>query len=573
MDKKRAVILYRMSTDKQDLDTQKRLNRNFCKEKDFEIVDEFYEDGVSGYKNSLDKRPDLMAILNKAERKEFDVFVVYILDRIVRREEEYPLIVNHLTRNNVEIWASSTKEKVKVEHTDKLTNYITGWNNEYESIKTSMRVKDAMRSRNESGEYMGGAPPFGYEMYSTGKINNRGKVLKDLRINEREAEIVKLIYDMYNNKNYGCTMIAKVLNETGYKSKKGGKMRQDLIAKVLKNPIYMGRKAFNKYRSTRDEIIPLDRSKWKLQPFREDFKIIEETEFYKALDKITKRGEGASTKLPINSRQLFAGLVYCGYCKSKLSSNYNVQTVTNKDGSVRKRQINTFHCKAWSERKTDILHLQSAYSGKKYQEVALKIIFNFMQNIDKNKLITQINKHKDEGVDGLKAEIKQLEKSCSDMIKIVQKLELQIDEAILNDDNKKVDILTRRIEKNEEDIINNRKLIKELNSQINQNAVENKQLINTYEILDNWTEKFKAGDMGVKKTMLMNVVDKVYFFKDEVEVILKLQLSQSFADNPFTPDGGSNDSGNNTCFSLAEPHLSTTQKHDYVYIKISEKVA
>ena len=38
---KRAIILYRMSTDKQDLETQKRMNRNFCKEKEFEIVGEY----------------------------------------------------------------------------------------------------------------------------------------------------------------------------------------------------------------------------------------------------------------------------------------------------------------------------------------------------------------------------------------------------------------------------------------------------------------------------------------------------------------------------------------------------
>jgi len=91
----RAIILYRMSTDKQDLETQKRMNRNFCKEKEFEIVGEYYEDGVSGYKNPLSNRPDLLNILDKAERKEFDVLVVYIFDRIVRREEEYPLILSH----------------------------------------------------------------------------------------------------------------------------------------------------------------------------------------------------------------------------------------------------------------------------------------------------------------------------------------------------------------------------------------------------------------------------------------------------------------------------------------------
>lgn len=67
---KKAVILYRMSTDRQDLETQKRMNRNFCRDNGFEIVDEFYEDGVSGYKNPLANRPDLLNILDKAERRD-----------------------------------------------------------------------------------------------------------------------------------------------------------------------------------------------------------------------------------------------------------------------------------------------------------------------------------------------------------------------------------------------------------------------------------------------------------------------------------------------------------------------
>lgn len=574
MIKKRAVILYRMSTDRQDLDTQKKMNRKFCKEMDFEIVDEFFEDGVSGYKNSINMRPDLLSILDKAEKREFDVLVVYIFDRIVRREEEYPLILNHFWRHKVEVYSSSTREKVKNrEHTDKLTNYITGWQNEYESIKTSVRVKDAIKNRNESGEFMGGSAPFGYEIYTTSNTNHRGKVMRDLRINEREAEIVKMIFDMYNNKNYGTTLISQTLNKMGYTSRKGGKLRQDLVGRILKNSTCIGRRPYNKFKSTRDEVIPLKKDEWKMQPYREELRIIEDEEFYKAVEKITNRGESGAKRLPRNSRQLFSGMVYCGYCKNKLNSNYNVKVVANKTGGTRKDLNNRFFCKFWTEGRTDIPHPQKTYGGKKYQETALKIVYKFMKNIDKDKLIGQINQHKSEGVDSLKLEIKQLEKTCSEIVRLIQKLEVQIDDAILNDDNKKVDILTRRIEKNEEDIIRNRERIRELEAQVNQNVVENKQLINTYESLDNWIEKFEEGEMGAKKTMLMEVVDKVYFSKDKVEVVLKLQLSQSFASNPFEPNNEGNDSGNNPCLLLGEPHGITSQKHDYVYITLSEKIA
>lgn len=90
---------------------------------------------------------------------------------------------------------------------------------------------------------------------------------------------------------------------------------------------------------------------------------------------------------------------------------------------------------------------------------------------------------------------------------------------------------------------------------------------------EDWIEKFEDGDMGIKKTMLTEVVDKIYLSKDKIDVIFKFQLAESFNDNPFDPNNGSNTNENDVCVLLGEPHGLTSQKHDYVYITISEKIA
>lgn len=533
MGKKRAVVLYRMSTDRQDLDTQKRVNRNFCKENDFEIIDEFFEDGVSGYKNPLGKRPDLIAILNKAERREFDVFVVYILDRIVRREEEYPLIINHLTINGVEIYAASTKERVKVEHTDKLTNYITGWNNEYESIKTSMRVKDAMRSKNELGKYMGGVPPYGYEIYKTGEINSKGKMVSDIRIKTGEVEVLKTIFDLYVNKNYGSNSLTRLLNEMGYKSRNGTPFRENSVRRILRNPTCIGRRPYNRTQSSRDKVVENDIKDWKLQPYRDDLRIIDDDTFYKAQIILNSRGNTGIKNTPRNSKQLFSGLVYCGYCGNKLRTDYTIKKQYRKNGTYHKTIAGRFDCKSHKLGQTGIKHEQKSFGVVKYQKAALEIIYNFISNqVDKKMFLENINKHKITNINDVSNQIKELEQSVSDLSKLVQKLELQIDNAIMEDDIKKVDILTRRIESSELKIQEGRLKINQLNSELNSNKVKNSNLTDTYNMLDNWIDRFESGDDAIRKSMLLKIVDKIYLHKTNVRVILKLEIASSIS-NPF----------------------------------------
>ena len=555
---KRAIILYRMSTDKQDLETQKRMNRNFCKEKEFEIVGEYYEDGVSGYKNPLSNRPDLLNILDKAERREFDVLVVYIFDRIVRREEEYPLILSHFERHSVEVYSSSTKDKVRnKDHTDKLQNYITGWQNEYESIKTSVRVKDAMRSKNETGKYMGGVPPFGYEVYNTGQTNAKNKMIYDMRINEDEAEMVRLVFDLYNNHNCGTNVITKRLNELGYKGRKGQPLRQNTISRILKNPIYIGRKAFNKYVATRDSIIANDKSEWQYQPYNENLRIINDEDFQRANSILTKRTSKSENSQPRNSKQLYSGLLYCGYCGYKLVVSSSNKKHTKVDGGIITIKASVFRCKDKTLGRTGE-HEQSNFGAVKYQNAITDVVYDFMSSVDKDSFFEVINQHRDTGIVDVKKQIAKLEKSTSDLSKLIQKLELQFDEAIMNDENSKADLISKRIANNEDLIIEQREEINKLQSQLGSNMEENMKLIETYNEIDDWISKFESVDMGAKKTMLLRIIDKIYLYKNDIKVVFKFEMHHSV----LPPKGN--------------PSESKTLYHDknseYVYITVSQPI-
>ena len=89
---KRVYCLYRVSTkgqvDKDDIPMQKTSCRAFAERNGWNIVKEFQEKGVSGFKVSASDRDAIQDLKTAAEKKEFDVLLVFMFDRIGRIDDE-----------------------------------------------------------------------------------------------------------------------------------------------------------------------------------------------------------------------------------------------------------------------------------------------------------------------------------------------------------------------------------------------------------------------------------------------------------------------------------------------------
>ena len=97
---KRVYCLYRVSTKKQvdkndnDIPMQKTACHEFCeRQKDWTIVKEFSEKGVSGFKVSADERDAIQELKEAALKNEFDILLVFMFDRIGRIDDETPFVV------------------------------------------------------------------------------------------------------------------------------------------------------------------------------------------------------------------------------------------------------------------------------------------------------------------------------------------------------------------------------------------------------------------------------------------------------------------------------------------------
>ena len=106
---KRVATLYRVSTKKQvseqeDIPMQKQACTDFADRQGWVVVKEFLEKGISGFKVSADDRDILQDLMESALRKEFDILLVFMFDRLGRRDDETPFVVEWFVKQGIEIF-------------------------------------------------------------------------------------------------------------------------------------------------------------------------------------------------------------------------------------------------------------------------------------------------------------------------------------------------------------------------------------------------------------------------------------------------------------------------------------
>lgn len=139
---KRVLCLYRVSSkgqvDQNDIPMQRIACREYiAQHSDWVLYDEKLEKGVSGFKLSADKRDKIIEIRKEAEQKKFDILLVFMSDRLGRRDDETPFLVEWFINHGIEVWSVKDGQICIENHTDKLINYIRFWQANGESLKTS----------------------------------------------------------------------------------------------------------------------------------------------------------------------------------------------------------------------------------------------------------------------------------------------------------------------------------------------------------------------------------------------------------------------------------------------------
>ena len=335
---KRVICLYRVSTvgqvDHDDIPMQRLACREYAKaHPDWEIIDEISEKGVSGYKVSTNARDAIVEIKRRAALHEFDVLLVFMFDRLGRREDETPFVVQWFVQQGIEVWSTREGEQRFDTHVDKLLNYIRFWQASGESEKTAIRVRTRHSQMVQEGQWRGGLVAYGYRLEFQGRLNKKNQPVRDLVIDEDEAEVIREIYRLITSEGYGTNRVASYLNQKGVKTKRGTTLwRGTSIRAIIGNPIYKGILRFGEERS---------------EAF-EKLRIVSDETFDRCLELVKGRAPEPKKKRvePIQqgSRSMLTGLLYCGCCGNRLCYSHNTTHRKLADGTEKVYDRNLYRC-------------------------------------------------------------------------------------------------------------------------------------------------------------------------------------------------------------------------------------
>lgn len=526
--KLRVWCLYRVSAKKQvSVDDDIPMQRNTCREfvntkPNWEITNELYEKGVSGWSKKAVDRDEMNLIRAGAIKNEFDILLVFMLDRLGRREDETPLVVQFLIEHGVEVW-SVLEGQTKIEqHVDLLLNYIHFWQSAGESKKISLRTRAGKKESSELGNYQGGTPPYGYKVIETDKPHwkIKDKMTKELAIDEDEVEIVKQTFSMYTDKHMGARKIVNYLNENGYRTRKNYFFSVVTIQRILQNPVYIGKKRF----------VGFDGKEGDTQAYNEKLRIVSDDIFNRAQQirksRTDKQRKQDKTGIPLAGKLMFSGLAYCQYCGTKLQGNYRYSKVKDKKTKKVYTVITYRYQCSMDYGKTKGNHQQSIFGALKYDEMAIKKIKQILLKLDLESFIGISVEQKKKLIIQKEKNIKVLEKEIDRYKKQLAKLNNEIVNSLMGESKFKPEQLSSAIARIEEQMQNAAETLKNILEEI---RVERNYYIDAENVTNfkGWESKFDNADNDLKKAMLSKVIDKIYLGKDEVRIRLNLALHVS----------------------------------------------
>ena len=313
--KKLAAIYVRVSTDEQareglSIDAQIETLTQYCRLYGLEIYNIYKDLGISG--KSTANRPGLKLLLSDASDGRFNTVLVWKISRMTRSLKDLLDIVDTLEMLGVDFVSCSERLDTSTS-VGRMTLQLIGSIAEFERNNIIENVKLGLEEFARKGGKS--TTVLGYDNYNRALI-----------VNDKEATIVQMIYDSYDNGNRSLSQIAKELNAQGLKTKRGMYFRSDSITTILRNPVYIG---INRHQRNSPKEYCIE---GKHEP------IISE-ELWRSVQKKLDENSYKRSSLRSNS-SLLRGLVFCPVCKSSM----NIFYISSKKKNYRYYRCSSTSC-------------------------------------------------------------------------------------------------------------------------------------------------------------------------------------------------------------------------------------
>lgn len=353
----RVAAYCRVSTDSEDqlnsYKSQVMYYTDLIKKKpEWSLADIYADEAITG--TQVTKREDFQRMINDCMNGDIDMVITKSISRFARNTLDTLKYVRMLKEKGIAVFFEDENINTLTMDGELLLVVLSSVaQQEVENI--SSNVKKGLKMKMQRGELVGFQGCLGYDYH---------KDTKSISVNEKEAEIVRYIFNRYIE-GAGCTVIANELENLGYKTKYGSsRWVQSTVIGIIKNEKYKGDLLLGKT-FTVDPI-----SKRRLENFGEEDKfyirdhheaIISEEIFEEAQKILAKRNvnrgvhQEGQKRNKFSRKYAFSCMIKCGFCGGTLSrrnwhsSSAYTKTIWHCVTATKHGKKNCPHCKGIPE--------------------------------------------------------------------------------------------------------------------------------------------------------------------------------------------------------------------------------
>ena len=292
------------------------------------FVPGYIDEGLSGI--STKKRENFHRMVADGKDGLFDLVITKEITRFARNTLDSIQYTRQLLSYGVAVFFQNDNINTLDEDSELRLTIMSGIAQD-ELRKLSSRVKFGHQQAIKSKVVLGNSRIVGYK-----KDNKR------LVIDDEQAPMVRLLFEMYATGKYSLKQLENILWDKGYKNTKGNKISHVTLSNIISNPKYKGYYVGNKVK-----VIDMFTKKQKFLPKEEWVMFKDETgeivpaivseELWDAANQVlNKRSADVKARQGIcNHDNLFTGKIFCTCCKMP----YYRKESQDRDGNKNSRWV------------------------------------------------------------------------------------------------------------------------------------------------------------------------------------------------------------------------------------------